>query len=126
MENPDEDIRENEILVFENHIRINFKNAITLKTQLALVDELVALRDSKGISKFIVDTRGCPLRYSLPERYELGSYFAARAGNGITLATIIDEVHLTGLVENVAHNRGATKLAIVLTEEDALNWLEKP
>jgi hypothetical protein len=113
-----------DVTIHRTYIKIKFKGAITLKSQMGLVDHLLDLKRINGIRKFIVDTRGCPLRYSMTERYDLGSYFAEKAGNELIVATIIDGAHLTGLVENVAHNRGATKLAIVTGEEEAMKWLE--
>lgn len=115
---------ENEVTILEGHIRIRFRDSITLKSQRKLVDQLVELSRTTGKKKFIVDTRGCALQYSVTDRYDLGAYFAEKAGNDLVVATIIDKVHLTGLVENVAHNRGATKLAILTDEGQALEWIE--
>ena len=106
-----------------DHVRIEYRDSITMENQLRLVDLISGLHASKGAMKFLVDTRGCPIRYSIEERYEVAAYLAGKWKSELAVVFIIDPQHWTGLAENTAHNRGGTRVKVAVGEAEALDWL---
>jgi hypothetical protein len=104
-------------------IRIEYRDLISFEKQMRLVDMIFDLYAKRKKSKFIVNTKGCPIEYSIVERYQVGAYLAEKFKSHVAIAYIIDKRNLTGIAENAAQNRGGTRIKIVTTEEDALAWV---
>lgn len=112
-----------DVLESDRHIRILYRDIIDYPNQRKLLDRVFELYQGTGKSRFIVDTRGCEVNYSVLERHKIGEYVAEKFKNNITLACIIDKKEVTGIVENTSFNRGGTGLKIVTTEKEALEWI---
>lgn len=110
--------------IFPDFIWIKFLDEINGETARKSIDLIMDLSATHNISRFISDSRGCTLNYPVMERYEVGKYWAEKVSPSIFTASIVDESHWSGLVENVAVNRGGRNLLITTDEAKALEWIK--
>lgn len=112
-----------EIADSDDHVRIEYRDLISMENQKRLIDIIHDMHVSGGKSKFVVNTKGCPIIYSVIERHQVAVYLAEKLKMDVAVAYIIDKANLTGIVENASHNRGGSRVKISLMEDEALDWI---
>lgn len=113
-----------EITEMDSYTRIDYRDLISMEKQIRLIDIIYAMHLSKGYSKFIVNTQGCQIRYSILERHQVAIYLAEKLKSNVAVAYIVDKNNLTGVVENSSRNRGGSRIKITDSADDALNWIK--
>lgn len=115
-------IRLNQI---KDHIRMDYEDIISYPKQIQMIDTIYALYQSTNVNKFIINTKGCPVEYSITERHKVAVYLTEKFQNKLLVACIVDTEQITGIVEDTSRNRAGYGLKMVTTEEDALKWIEQ-
>ncbi len=109
--------------MFPGFIWIGYLDEINGRSVMKTIELFIDLSATHKISRFISDSRGCALDYPVMERYEVGKYWAEKVSPDIFVASIVDESHWSGLVENVASNRGGRNLLATTDKAKALEWI---
>ncbi len=110
--------------IFPDFIWIHYSDELNGTNAKKAIDLIMHLSATHNIHRFISDSRGCPINYPVLERYEAGKYWAEKITPNIIAASIVDESQRSGIVENVAVNRGGTNLLITTDEAKAMEWIK--
>lgn len=90
---------------------------------LGLISEVELVAQRSGIYKYLFDLRESEEGFSLVDKYNLGIHLAKVFGEKFTVAALLRREHITGFLENVSSNRGASSFKITDDEGEALAHL---
>jgi hypothetical protein len=104
------------------YYRVTFRGLRTLPAILALMEEVRALAESSGVERFLFDLEDSEEGFSVADKFQLGTYLGTHFGRFV-MAVYMREEHITGFVENVSANRGATRFRITHDEAEAMAFM---
>ena len=96
----------------------------TLPKIKALLREVEENAKKTGVYTYLFDLRESEEGFTVSDKYALGVHLAALFGNTYRVAVVLRKEHVTGFVENVSTNRGATALTITDDETKARAWMK--
>jgi hypothetical protein len=110
---------ETEFVARGGYYEIKFTGIRTYARIIGLIDEMEANARRTGVYKYLFDMRESEEGFSLVDKYNLGIHLAKVFGVKYTVAVFMRREHITGFLENVSSNRGATAFRITDDEEEA-------
>jgi hypothetical protein len=102
---------------------VTFTGLRTLPTIIKMLEAVEKNATETGVYKYLFDLRKSEEGFSLADKYDLGIYLARLFGTRYQAVVVMRKEHITGVLENVSANRGATKFMITDDEADARRWL---
>jgi hypothetical protein len=102
---------------------VRYTGVRTYARIIALIDEVERNALQTGILKYLFDLRESEEGFSLVDKYNLGIHLAQVFGEKYSVAVLIRREHITGFLENVSLNRGASRFMITDDEAEARGHL---
>lgn len=81
-----------------------------------------ALAKETQVDRYLFDLRKSEEGFSVADKFQLGSFLGEVLGRYV-MVVIMRKEHITGFLENVSANRGATRFRITHDEDEALAFL---
>lgn len=104
---------------------VKFVGLRTLPAILALLKEVEENAEKTGVYRYLFDLRESEEGFSIADKYKLGVHLAAMFANKYRAAVLIRQEHITGFLQNVSSNRGATDFTITSDEAAAKAWMKR-
>ena len=108
-----------------NYHRVKYTGLRTLPAILEMLGKVDETACATGVYRVLFDLRESEEGFSVVDKYELGVYLANLFSSKYTVAVVIRKEHITGFLEQVAHNRGAARFIESDDEAFALRWLRE-
>jgi hypothetical protein len=116
-----------DIIESAEHVRVHAYGPFDARVAQDSVDETFALCEARGLNRIFIDGRGLTGEVTITDRYEFGTYLAAKIRKPLRIAFLVSPAHFqpTKTLENSATNRGAP-VCTTVSESEAWEWLGLP
>lgn len=107
------------------YYRVKFVGLRTLPAILALLKEVEENAAKTGNYRYLFDLRESEEGFSVADKYNLGVHLARMFASKYRVAVLIRKEHITGFLQTVSSNRGATDFTITDDEAAAKAWMTR-
>jgi hypothetical protein len=104
---------------------VKYVGVRTLPKIMALLREVEENALKTEVYTYLFDLRESEEGFSVADKYTLGIHLAQLFSNKYRVAVAIRKEHLTGFLQNVSTNRGATDFLITDDEAKARGWMKR-
>jgi len=109
----------------DRYYRVKFTGLRTLPAILALLKEVEENATKTGNFRYLFDLRESEEGFTVADKYKLGVHLAQMFSSRYRVAVVIRKEHITGFLQNVSSNRGATDFTITDDEAAAKAWMKR-
>jgi hypothetical protein len=108
------------------YTRATFTGLRTYDRIIAFLEAARAHAERTQVFFFLFDLRDSQEGMNVGDKYNLGIFLAEMFGARFRAVALLHRDQITGFLENVSRNRGASQFRIIHDEDEAREWLENP